>query len=159
MNASKSIPSRFRYLRDPLFIACVALYFVNRLVVKRLIPDGFVHDHFNDLICIPFWVPIMLWLQRSVGLRPVPVIPSASEIFIPLVVWSLVFEFWLPATQTFSGYSTGDYRDIVWYTVGALLAACWWSWWYRAPEKEPKGIEQKVTKGTKRRDALVDAST
>lgn len=124
--------SEFRYLRDPLFLACVTMYFINRLAIKPLVPGGFVHDHFNDLICIPFWVPIMLWMQKSAGLRPVPAIPSAAEVFIPLVVWSLVFEFWLPTTPTFAEYSTADYRDIMWYAIGAMFAACWWTWWHRS---------------------------
>lgn len=125
----------FRYLRDPLFLTCVALYFINRLVIKRLMHGGFAHEHFNDLICIPFWVPIMLWLQKVVGLRPVAAIPSASEVFIPLVVWSLVFECWLPTTPAFAAYSTADHRDIMWYAIGAMLAACWWRWWYPSVEQ------------------------
>ena len=52
---------RFQYLRDPLFLAVLAVYFVNRWVFKSVWSGGFVHEHLNDLICIPFWVPIMLW--------------------------------------------------------------------------------------------------
>jgi hypothetical protein len=47
---------RFGYLRDPLFLVCLVTYFVNRLVLKSVWKDGFVHEHFNDLICVPFWV-------------------------------------------------------------------------------------------------------
>ena len=61
---------RFRYLRDPLFLACVVVYFVNRFVLKAVWEAGFVHTHLNDLICVPFWVPIMLWVERrSLKLR------------------------------------------------------------------------------------------
>jgi hypothetical protein len=149
MNTSQPNTSGFRYLRDPLFLACVALYFANRLAIKPLVPDGFVHEHFNDLICIPFWVPIMLRMQKAVGLRPVDAVPAASEVFIPLVAWSLVFEFWLPSTATFARYSTGDYRDIVWYAVGAMLAACWWTWWYGESSGETTAVEQQSAKGEK----------
>lgn len=132
----------FRYLRDPLFLACVALYFVNRFVIRRVVDSGFAHEHFNDLMCIPFWVPIMLWLQKSVGLRPVATVPSASEVFIPLVVWSLVFEFWLPTTIAFAAHSTADHRDIMWYAIGAMLAACWWRWWYDASTAATNVVDQ-----------------
>ena len=63
---------RFGYLRDPLFLVCVAAYFLNRFVFKAVWQTGFVHEHLNDLICIPFWVPIMLFAQRKLRLRRCP---------------------------------------------------------------------------------------
>ena len=44
---------RFRYLRDPLFLLSVATYFSNRLFLKSIWKDGFVHEHLND------------WLDRN----------------------------------------------------------------------------------------------
>lgn len=122
---------RFAYLRDPLFLVCLVGYFVNRWVCKRIWADGFAHEHFNDLICIGFCVPIMLCLGRWVGLRRHDGPPDAVEIVVPLVVWSFVFEIWLPREPLFARWSVGDHRDIAWYAVGGLAAAGFWSWRYR----------------------------
>ena len=109
----------FLYLRDPLFRACVVLYFVNRWVFKALWRTGFVHDHLNDLICIPIWVPIMLWGQRRLGLRTPDDPPLASEILIPLFLWSWVFEIILPASGLLGERGYSDYLDVFYYAVGA----------------------------------------
>jgi hypothetical protein len=122
---------RFLYLRDPLFLVCLATYFVNRLVLKRIWDAGFVHEHLNDLICIPFWVPIMLYAQRRVGLRRDDDSPRPSEIVIPLILWSWLFEIILPETQWFGGLCVSDYLDMMYYALGALIAAVFWRWWYR----------------------------
>src|SRR5579883_1666349 len=121
---------RFRYLRDPLFLVCVATYFVNRFVLKAVWKGGFVHDHLNDLICIPFWVPLMLFGQRCLRLRDTDAPPRPAEIVIPLIVWSWAFEIVLPAAGWFGKWCVADYLDIFWYTVGALFASLWWRWWY-----------------------------
>jgi hypothetical protein len=124
---------RFLYLRDPLFLACLILYFVNRWILKAIWSGGFVHDHLNDLICIPFWVPIMLWGQRRLGLRESNGPPLAMEILLPLFIWSWIFEFMLPRSRLFGDYASADYRDILYYSLGSALSAIFWSWWYRAP--------------------------
>jgi hypothetical protein len=127
----------FRYLRDPLFVACVVVYVVNRLVLKRVWTDRFVHEHLNDLICIPFWVPVMLWCLRRVGLRRHDGPPEVVEVIVPLVVWSWVFELLLPQTELFGGYCVADYRDILWYAAGALGAALFWWWHYGLDDTRP----------------------
>lgn len=123
----------FRYLLDPLFLVCVATYLVNRLVFKSIWPSGFVHDHLNDLLCIPVWVPIMLWGQRRLRLRASDEPPTASEVIIPLVLWSVVFEIILPGTVWLGRWCVADYRDVLWYSVGALGSGVFWSIWYSSP--------------------------
>jgi hypothetical protein len=127
----------FLYLRDPLFLFCLATYFVNRFVLKKIWDSGFVHEHLNDLICIPFWVPIMLFCQRRLGLRSSDESPRPGELVIPLLIWSWLFEIILPRTELMAGYCVADYLDIVYYALGALMAAVFWRWWYR-PRKEPR---------------------
>src|ERR1700746_840251 len=117
---------RFRYLCDPLFLLCLATYFVNRFVFKAIWKDGFVHEHLNDLICIPFWVPIMVFAQRKLGLRHNDDSPRPGEVVIPLVVWSWVFEILLPTTGILGERCVGDYVDILYYSLGALLAGTFW---------------------------------
>lgn len=116
----------FRYLKDPLFLACFVAYWVNRFVIKSLVPDGFVHNYFNDLICIPFLVPIMLWIMRRCGLRPHDGPPQAHEIVLPLVVWSVMYEIVFASHPYWSQWVTGDPFDILWYSVGACGASLWW---------------------------------
>jgi len=125
---------RFLYLRDPLFLFCVATYFVNRLLLKAIWKDGFVHEHLNDLICIPFWVPIMLFAQRQLKLRDADDSPRPGEIIIPLVLWSWVFEILLPRTALLGDWCVADHLDILYYALGALLASIFWKWWYGAKE-------------------------
>ena len=123
-------PCVVRYLRDPLFLFCVGTYFVNRFVFKRIWKTGFVHEHLNDLICIPFWLPIMLFAQRKLDVRDNDDPPHASEIVIPLILWSWILELLLPAAGWFGDWCVSDYLDVVAYTVGALMAAMLWRWWY-----------------------------
>ena len=122
---------RFRYLKDPLFLFCVALYFINRWVLKPYFTNPFSRGYLNDVICIPFWVPIMLFLMRKARLRTEDGPPTASEILIPLIIWSWVFEAWLPFTAFFKHLATSDYMDIFSYTAGAFFAALFWKLWYR----------------------------
>jgi hypothetical protein len=123
----------FRYLADPLFLVCFVAYFVNRFGLKPHVGSAFLHDHFNDAICIPFWVPIMLWIQRRAGLRADDDPPRPSEIVIPLIVWSVTFEVWLPRTEAFRAWCTADPADVLAYAAGAMAAAVWWRWWYARP--------------------------
>jgi hypothetical protein len=130
---------RFLYLRDPLFLLCVATYFVNRLVLKSLWKVGFVHEHLNDLICIPFWVPIMLFTQRQLGLRDGDHSPRPGELIIPLLVWSWVFEIILPQTAWLGDRCVADHLDVLYYALGALLAGLFWRLWYGGRVAEPTG--------------------
>ena len=117
---------RFRYLKDPVFLLCLAAYLANRWVVKPYLPNEFSRCYFNDVICLPFWVPIMLFVMRKTGLRCVDTPPSGMELIIPLLLWSAVFELWLPRLAFFRGLTTCDHRDILCYTIGATLAAIVW---------------------------------
>jgi hypothetical protein len=120
----------FRYLRDPLFLFCVIIYFVNRWAFKAIWDRGFVHEHLNDLICLPFWVPIMLSGQRCFGLSDSDERPRPRELIIPLIVWSWVFEIILPRTAVMGGWCVADHADILYYAIGALSAGLFWKWWY-----------------------------
>ena len=121
----------FRYLRDPLFLFCLALYFANRFLFVPLVPLAFFHEHLNDVICIPFWVPIMLFIMRKCRMRRDDGPPASYEIVIPLILWSIIFELWLPFTSLFRGLAYCDYLDVLSYTCGAFAAAVFWRVYYR----------------------------
>jgi hypothetical protein len=129
----------FLYLRDPLFVLCLVTYFVNRLAFKVIWKEGFVHEHLNDLICIPFWVPIMLFAQRRLGLRAGDASPRPGELVIPLIVWSWVFEILLPQAGSLGAWCTADHLDILYYSLGALGAGLFWKWWYGGSAAESPG--------------------
>ena len=117
--------------RDPLFLFCVALYFVNRFILKPYIHGGvfgtFLHDSLNDVICLPFWVPIMVWMMRKVGLRADDAPPRGVEVLIPLLLWSWFFELILPNLGPFRHLAVCDPNDILCYTVGTVLGAWFWA--------------------------------
>lgn len=121
----------FRYLRDPLFMFCLALYALNRWILKPHFAWPFLHNSLNDVICIPFWLPLMLLSMRKSGARNNDAPPRAIEIVIPLLMWSWVFEIWLPNVAAFKGKAIADYHDILAYAIGAALSSLFWNWFYR----------------------------
>ena len=74
----------FLYLRDPLFLACLAAYLVNRFVVKPAVASGFAHEHFNDLICVPFWLPLGVW--TGLVSQFIPTVGTYLAIALPTLV-------------------------------------------------------------------------
>jgi hypothetical protein len=85
--------NRFGYWRDPLFLAAVSGYGLNRWLIKPLGPPPFRHGYWADLLMIPAALPLVLWLQRLSGLRPHDQSPSGSEIALHLAGWSVICEF------------------------------------------------------------------
>jgi hypothetical protein len=115
---------RFRYAADPLcLLACVA-YATVRWLLRYRLPAGFWHDQFTDLLLIPAALPVMLWLQRRLGLRTSDARPSWSEIGFHFAVWSVAAEF---AAPLLFKSATGDWRDVLAYGCGAVLAGGWWT--------------------------------
>jgi hypothetical protein len=72
----------------------------------------------------------MLFAQRRLGLRGTDMSPRPGEIVIPLIVWSWAFEIILPQTAMFEDLCFADYLDVMYYALGALIAALFWRWWY-----------------------------
>ena len=121
----------FAYLRDPLFLLCLGIYFAHRWAVSQGLSTPWLRSYVNDLICLPFWVPMMLWLQRVWGLRNHDDPPQPTELVIPLLIWATVFEVMLPSTRTWSGLAFPDPADVLCYALGGLVSVLFWNWWYR----------------------------
>ena len=113
---------RFGYWRDPLCLSGCALYALNRWVVAPRAHSVFFSGYFNDCLLIPCALPLFLQVQRLLGLRLHDEPPRTREIAFHLIVWSLLFEVVGPHLMK----TVGDPLDVVAYTVGALLAGCWW---------------------------------
>ena len=121
----------FRYLRDPLFVFCLALYAINRWILKSYFPNEFSQGYLNDLICLPFWVPIMLFMMKKLHMRRYDGPPTGAELLIPLILWSWLFEVYLPGVELFKGVATADHLDVLCYADGGLVGAVFWRVWYR----------------------------
>ncbi len=117
---------QFRYWRDPLFLLGVSLYALNRWLILPHVDSPFLHGYFNDCLLIPCALPLLLWIQRELGLRTHDEFPQLGEIVFHLVIWSMLFEIIGPRYFPV----TGDLRDILAYTAGGAIA---WLWWQRTP--------------------------
>jgi ubiquinone/menaquinone biosynthesis C-methylase UbiE len=115
---------KFRYLLDPLCLLACGLYVLNRFLFREAWPTPFFLNHFNDLLLIPSALPPVLWVQRRCGVRKTDIAPQWGEIFLYLIIWSLVAEVIGP--QLFP-WVTGDWRDVVAYAVGGFVAGLWWN--------------------------------
>lgn len=116
--------NRFGYLRDRLFLVATTSHVLNRWLLKPLLPTPFLHGQFNDLLLIPAALPVVLWLQRVVGLRTHDRAPSWSEMLLHLAVWSLICEFVGPL---WLHNGTADVWDVVAYAAGGVVACLWWN--------------------------------
>lgn len=116
----------FRYFADPVCMASLALYALNRHVLKpHHIGGWFTHGYLNDVLCLPLFVPMILYVQRWIGLRRHDGNPSAWELFQHLVIFSVMFQVIIPRfPKTF--ISAGDPYDMIAYLVGGILAGCYW---------------------------------
>lgn len=115
--------NRFRYWRDGLFLLACFLYALNRWVLKPRVHSAFLHDHFNDLLLIPCALPLLLLAQRWLKLRCNDEPPTAGEIGLNLLLWSVLFEGIGPHLMR---HATGDPWDVVAYVAGGIVAGLWW---------------------------------
>jgi hypothetical protein len=115
--------TRFRYALDSLCLAACALYAVNRWLVKPHVSSPFLRGHFNDLLLIPCALPLVLWLQRRLGLRLHDEAPSLAEVALHLAVWTLIAE-WIGPRWMHRGVADG--WDAAAYTAGAVVALIAW---------------------------------
>ena len=119
----------FRYGLDPLCVAACVLYAINRFWFRHFSGIPFFIGQFDDSLLIPCALPPVLWLQRRLGLRDHDRFPDLMEITFHLVVWSVIAEVVAPR---FIHWVTGDWKDVVAYTIGALIAGLWWHQWTRS---------------------------
>jgi hypothetical protein len=121
----------FRYLADPAFLVCVAIYFTNRQLESYGWGFWITTYYLNDFICLAFWMPIMVGILRLLRLREHDDPPTRHESVIGFAVWATMFELWLPSTQMFAGLTVSDPWDIVCYGLGGVLITAWWEWFYQ----------------------------
>ena len=114
----------FRYWRDPLCLAACAAYAVNRwLLLPHFALGPFMRGHFNDCLLIPAALPLVLWLQRRLGLRAHDGRPTGGEIFLHLAIWAFIAE---GAGPFLTHRGTADWWDVVAYSTGAAACSVFW---------------------------------
>jgi hypothetical protein len=120
-------PARFRYLADPVCTVSLCLYTLNRFVLKpHHIGGWFTHGYFNDVLCLPLFVPMILYVQHVIGLRKDFGYPRGWEIFQNWAAFTIVFQVVIPRfPKTF--VSAGDPWDILAYLAGGIIAGMLWS--------------------------------
>ena len=115
---------RFRYTVDPLCLTAATCYAANRWIVPAALKGPFLRGYFADVLLIPAALPLMLWLQRRMGLRSHDAPPSRREVWSHVLVWSVAAE--LVAPFLF-GRATGDWWDVAAYAAGAVIAMYFWA--------------------------------
>lgn len=115
--------TRFGYARDRLCWLACTFYAANRWVLPGAWKNAFLRNYFDDILFIPAALPLMLWLQRFLGLRPTDAFPDWKEVLFHLVIWSFAAE--VVGPHLFRT-ATGDVWDVAAYTVGAIVAALAW---------------------------------
>ena len=116
----------FRYWRDPACLAACAAYALNRWLLKPHFAMGpFMRGHFADCLLIPAALPLVLWLQRRLGLRTHDGTPTSGEIFLHLAIWAFIAE---GAGPFLTRRGTADWWDVAAYSAGAAACYVLWRW-------------------------------
>jgi len=134
---------QFDYCFDPVPIVCTFTYLLYRFWLKHTFIGhiAFFHDHFNDVLCLPIFLPAVLWVDRQIGLRDHDGPPTVFELFLHLVIWSAYFEGLAPLLTSVYR-TTADPLDVAAYAVGGLAASLIWGTWRQAKTRRhaPKVI-------------------
>jgi hypothetical protein len=124
-------------------LTAAALYVLNRLVLKPLTAGeagtvhGFLHGHLNDVLCIPFCLPPLLFVEQKLGFRGHDGPPTRLEIAGSVAIWSAFFEWAAP--RVFLPVTVGDAGDVAAYAGGAIVAGLIWGSLRPAPRVRSRG--------------------
>lgn len=135
---------KFRYLLDPLFLFAFALYIVNKLLLFSFNWWGskFVNSYLNDFLLIPVLIPIILYVSKRLNCRKYSFPPMFVEIIIPLVIWSIAFEFIGPF---YVKKGISDPFDVLAYCLGGFFS---WLFWNRNSLVQRQNISCLISKST-----------
>jgi len=116
---------RFRYALDPVFLAALAIYVINRELIKPHLHSysPFFHGHLDDSLLVPGALPIFLLVYRLLGLRPDNAPPRWWEIALHLAVWAVFFKWFGPVVLH---RSVIDPVDVACYAAGGVVAWLLW---------------------------------
>ena len=116
----------FLYLADPICIASILLYILNRWVLKpHHIGGWFTHGYLNDVLCLPLFLPIILRIQSVLGIRRHDLPPTLFEVLHNWLIFSIVFKGILPHLPMFT--TADDPWDVLAYLAGGVAAYVYWN--------------------------------
>jgi hypothetical protein len=87
-----------------------------------------VHGYLNDLLCLPLFLPLILFVQKLLRLRRHDDPPRLWETVQHAIIFSVIFEVILPRYPQYFR-TTADPLDALAYLVGGLVA---WLIWRRS---------------------------
>jgi hypothetical protein len=89
---------RFGYWRDPVFLAGLAIYVINRTLIKPNLHhySPLFHGHLDDFLTVPVALPIYLFVYRRIKFRPDDEPPRWWEVACHVAVWMVFFEWFGP---------------------------------------------------------------
>ena len=120
-------PRRYRYLADPACILSLILYAINRHLLKpNHIGGWFTHGYLNDVLCLPLFVPMILYVQHVIGLRKHFGFPRFWEIIQAWVAFAIVFQVVIPRFPKMF-IAAGDPYDLLAYAAGGVGGGIYWS--------------------------------
>ncbi|MEI9865001.1 MAG: hypothetical protein WDN00_10690 [Limisphaerales bacterium] len=112
----------------------MTVYALNRLVIRPHLAGffhthlpwawPFLHSHLDDLLLMPAALPVVLWLQRMLGLRKHDRPPGWGEMFAHLAVWSVMCKILGPL---YLHIGVADPWDILFFAGGGAVACLWWN--------------------------------
>ncbi len=116
----------FRYLADPVCIAALILYAMNRFYLKPHHVGGwFTRGYLNDVLCLPLFVPMILYAEHVLHVRPHFGFPRVWEILQIGAAFTLVFQVIIPRFPKVF-ITAGDPYDILAYSAGGVIGwSCW----------------------------------
>jgi hypothetical protein len=117
----------FGYWRDPVFLISLAIYVVNRTLIKPHLHhySPLFHGHLDDTLTVPVALPIYLFVYRWIGFRPDDEPPRWWEIGLHVAVWMVFFEWFGPVVLH---RGVADPIDDCCIACGGLVA---WALWQR----------------------------
>jgi hypothetical protein len=119
--------ARFGYWRDPLFLVCLAIYLVNRLLIKPNLHhySPLFHGHLDDTLTVPVALPVYLFVYRVIGFRPDDQPPRWWEVALHVAVWDVFFEWFGPL---YLHHGVEDPIDAACIAGGGVAAWAFWHW-------------------------------
>ena len=124
---------KFHFFGDPICLASMIFYAVNRWYFKpHDIGGAFTQGYVNDLLCLPLFLPLILGVQRMIGLRKHDAPPRMWEVVQHAIIFSILFEVVLPRYPR-QFHTTADPWDAIADLVGGVTA--WFCWRFLAAAK------------------------
>ena len=104
-------------LRHPLFITCILLFFLNRILEQMHFYIWPLYAYLDDLLSMPLTLGFILAVQRAYFKDQGMTIPVRHIIFA-VAAFSVCFELFLPL---YKHVYTADMLDVLAYVSGAIL--------------------------------------